>query len=728
MKLIFKGIVQGVGFRPTIYRIAKDMGLNGYVLNKGSEVEVVINKNHEEFIKELKKHLPPIAKISDIEKKECNKVFSDFKILYSKKGEKHSQIPTDIATCEKCLNEIFDQSNRRYHYPFTNCTVCGARFSLIKDIPYDRERTSMGEFDLCPNCTKEYNNPMDRRYHAQTISCKKCGPKYFLYDKNKKNLGEKDAISTFAKQIDSGKIGVIKSWGGMHLCCNLDEIPRFRGWYKRPQKSFAIMVRNFETAQKYGKITDYEKKILTSNKRPIVLLEKLKGEQASPGLNTIGIFLPYTGLHHLLFSYLKSDALLMTSANIPGEPMLIKNEDAFLLGADYYLLHNRKIPNRIDDSVVKIWNKKTFFIRKSRGFVPDPIHVTYKKNILSVGPGENIVGSVSHDKKLYSTQYVGNSKYYSVLDFLEKSLRHIIKLTHEKPNLDAVAIDKHPGYDSRVVGKKFAEESSAELFEIQHHHAHAASLMLENNLDESVVLSLDGLGYGDDGTFWGGEVLYSNFETFDRLGHLQNIPLLGGDMATKDPRRLVFAIFNSFGKEIYFKGEKADIFSKMIKKAPQSSSLGRILDAISCYLDICCKRTYDGEPAMKLESYLARGKPKYSFNIEVKNNVIETIDLFRQVDEIIKKPVSEKEKADLSYSMVKAIIDKLIDIAIFFADKNEFKNIGITGGVSYNIPITEMVKTKVEQKKLKLVVHNRIPNGDGGISVGQNAIVGSRIS
>jgi len=290
MKLIFKGIVQGVGFRPTIFRIAQNMGLKGYVLNKGSEVEVVIDRKEEEFIKKVKKQLPPIAKITDIEKIADTRLFKDFKILHSKKGSRHSQIPADVGICDSCLKELFDKTNKRYSFPFTNCTVCGARYSLIKDVPYDRERTSMNEFKLCKSCLEEYKNPLDKRYHAQTISCPQCGPIYHLYDKNKKDLGSNNAIKRFSEKLDQGKIGVIKSWGGMHLCSNLDEISRFRIWYNRPQKAFAVMVKDLKTAEKYAEITSDEKKLLTSNARPIVLVKKKKPENASPGLDTIGLF------------------------------------------------------------------------------------------------------------------------------------------------------------------------------------------------------------------------------------------------------------------------------------------------------------------------------------------------------------------------------------------------------------------------------------------------------
>jgi len=320
----------------------------------------------------------------------------------------------------------------------------------------------------------------------------------------------------------------------------------------------------------------------------------------------------------------------MTSANVPGDAMITSDEEAFSIEADYYLLHNRSIPNRVDDSVVRVWNGNRFFLRKSRGYVPDPLPVNYDEHVLSVGAGENICGAFSSDKHIFATQYIGNSKYYSTVEFLEQALRHLMKLTMKKPGIDAVVMDMHPGYDTRKVAKKFAEELSAPLIEVQHHHAHAASLLVDNQIDECVVLSLDGLGYGTDGAFWGGEILVSNLSDYKRVGHLENIPLLGGDAATYDPRRLVYAIFKKLGKEMFFKDNEAVVLSKLMNKSPFSSSMGRILDALSCYLNICCQRTYDGEPAMKLEKYLSMGKPKYSFDVKVKNDVVGTVDLFRQ--------------------------------------------------------------------------------------------------
>ena len=729
-KLIFKGVVQGVGFRPTVYRVANRLGSHGFVLNTGSEVEVVIDTDPDEFIFELRKDLPSLARIFSIEIVRDKRRFSDFKIKKSKQGSKQSLIPVDTALCDACLTELFDEKNRRYHYPFTNCTVCGARYSVIKNVPYDRNQTAMDEFPLCEECTKEYENPFDRRYHAQTISCPHCGPHYSIFDEKGQNIKSNNPIYEFAQRIDNGNIGVIKSWGGMHLCCTLDTISSFRSWYHRPQKSFAVMVKDSRAAKEFAIISKEKEDLLNSSNRPIVLLPKKKKLNVAPGLDYIGLFLPYTPVHYLLFDALEHNALVMTSANIPGEPMITENSDVFNLHADVYLLHNRKIPNRCDDSVIKSWRNNTFFIRKSRGYVPDPIPVSYDAHVVSVGPGENVTGGVSAHKNLYLTQYLGKTTSYETLNFLENSIRHLIKLTMEKGEIDAVAMDIHPGYESKRVAKSFAEEFHAPLFSFQHHWAHAASLLLDNNESRAVVLSLDGLGYGEDELLWGSEVIDTSFTSYSRISHLKAIPLLGGDKAAIDPRRIVFAIFDQFDEELFFTGKKAELFRKILSESPLSTSFGRVLDALSCYLDICCKRTYDGEPAMKLERYLSLGKKRFSFRPSVNQGVVDTVDLFQQLHKhstILSKPFTEKDKADLAVSFVDALVSSLTQEAINYAQDHSLKHIGVSGGVSYNIPIVEMIRAQVKKEKLQFLVHRRIPNGDGGISAGQNVLAGYKL-
>jgi hydrogenase maturation protein HypF len=728
MKLIFKGVVQGVGFRPLVYRTATALGLHGYVLNKGSEVEVVVDRDEDRFIAELLKALPAIASVSTINKVPDTRVFSDFRILHSRTGAKESLIPVDTAICPDCLRELSDPTDRRFGYPFINCTVCGARYSIVTGVPYDRERTSMDRFPLCDQCTLDYTTVDNRRYHAQTISCPRCGPRYTLYDRSGRDHGSDHAVQRFAEAIDTGSFGVIKTWGGMHLCCRLEDLARFREWYGRPQKPFAIMVRDAAAAERYADVTKDDRLVLTSNQRPIVVMRKRSEDLVAPGLDSIGVFLPYTGLQVLLFSCLSTDALVMTSANLPGEPMIIENDKAFSLGAEWYLLHNRRIPNRVDDTVVRLWRGNRFFLRKSRGFVPEVLPVDHGGQVLSVGAGENSTGALSVDHRLISTQYIGNVEYYDAAAFLGESLRHLMALFLQKPKIEAVAADLHPGYASKRVAQRFAAEFDAPLIQVQHHKAHAASLLVDSGLKRCVVLALDGLGYGDDGMFWGGEVLDATLTESVRIGHLRPFPLVGGDQATKDPRRLVFALCSLFGEHREFSGTDAELLAKAMTKAPLTCSMGRYLDALSCYLGICCNRTYSGEPAMKLEPYLAQGTPTYPFTAPVAGGIVDGVDVFRQLEDQTKgRRGTTKEVADLAYSAVHALLSGLVSIASERARQEGVSTIGLTGGVSYNLPMTDMVDDLVRKAGLSLVVHNKVPNGDGGIAVGQNVIAGQQL-
>ena len=729
--------MQGVGFRPTVYRVAKSLGLSGYVLNKGSNVEIGIkeNENVEEFLNSVMKELPSIASIDEIElKDEPINGYEDFEIIISSEGEKTSVTPVDTAICEECVRELFDENNRRYLYPFINCTSCGARFSVIENLPYDRVNTSMRDFEMCEDCLAEYTNPMDRRFHAQTISCPGCGPKYMLYGRDKEIVEERDPIKSFARLIDEGAIGIAKSWGGMHIICKFDQANRLRKLYGRPAKPFAVMFRDLSAVEKYVELKEGEEKLLTSAHRPIVLLDKNPSlddlDDISPGLGNVGIYLPYSGFHYVLFYYLNSDGIIMTSANVPGEPMVIRNEDAFLLKADYFLLHNRKIVNRIDDSVVRCYGGKFFFLRKSRGFIPTGIKVPYNDRVLSLGAGENVSFSISKNNNLYSSQYIGNTFHYPTLEFLASSKGQMMELLGLRMDeIDAIGVDMHPRYSTRRYGKKLAEEYSIELVEVQHHWAHAASLMLDAGVDEVVALTLDGTGYGVDGKAWGGEILRARYSGFERVGSLEEIPLIGGEEAIKDPRRIVFAIFSLLGRQVpYFGDKEAEVMEKLMKRAPKTSSFGRILDALSCYLGICERMTYDGEPAMKLERYLARGERKYEFEtcVEKKDRkIVKTLPLFDRLADYSANGVgTEKKKAALAYSFVFALIEEMVEIAADTCVSNDIPYIGITGGVSYDIPIVRMTEELVKEKGLKFLTHDRIPNGDEGISIGQNVVVG----
>ncbi|MBU0624074.1 MAG: carbamoyltransferase HypF, partial [Candidatus Thermoplasmatota archaeon] len=485
MRITVYGIVQGVGFRPTVYRVAKAMGLKGFVLNNGSNVEIHVDRDGEKFLVELKRALPALARIDRAEFEDIDEDLGDFSIAQSHDGKRVSLIPTDTAICGNCVADFEHSSDRRHLFPFTNCTECGARFTVIADLPFDRARTSMVDFPMCPTCSKEYSSPEDRRFHAQTISCPKCGPKYTLYDNQKRPI-RGDAFKGFAEKIDEGSVGLLKGWGGMHIICALESASRLRKVYRRGDKPYAVMIRNLETAKKYVKLNDQERRLLTSPQRPIVLLHKREDsiqalEKVSPALGNLGVMLPYSGAHMLMFHHLKADGVIMTSANPPGEPMVIENEKAFGLGLDYYLMHNRKIIHRCDDSVVKVNSSRTNFTRKSRGFVPVPIEANHKHPVIGVGAQWDVTGSVSRNGEIFLTQYVGESQQYPTLQYLDEAIHHLAGLLGVK-EFETIGLDKHPRYSTRIVARRLASEYGCQLIETQHYHAHAAALKIDRRI------------------------------------------------------------------------------------------------------------------------------------------------------------------------------------------------------------------------------------------------------
>jgi len=720
MKLILKGTVQGVGFRPTVYRVARSLDLNGYVKNKGGEVEVVIDRDHELFLKKLKDNLPPLAEIKDIDIQEENAPEKGFKIVGSSDGEKESStIPVDTALCEDCLEEMKDDDDRRENYAFTNCTNCGARYSAIYSLPYDRKKTTMEKFPMCEDCLEEYKDPMDRRFHAQTISCPKCGPEYTLYDEKENKIG---GISDFIDLIEKGNIGVAKSWGGMHIVCRLNKIPELRDDYQRPQKPFAIMVPDLEIAKKYAKVERED--LFTGPRRPIMVFEK-KGEEkkvldyAAPDLPTVGIMLPYTGFHHLFFEKSDLEAVVMTSANLPGEPMIIDNNEAFNLPFKYFLLHNRKIANRVDDSLVRTHEKNAFIIRRSRGYVPSALEFDEGK-IMAAGADKDGCFALSTDGLLYASQYLGDLKSYDATRFYEDTREYMMSLLGIE-ELESVAVDLHPRYQSRKLGYSIAEEFDTKIKEVQHHWAHGASLLLEHDLEEIITIAVDGTGYGDDGNSWGGEVLYCNKTKYERLNHLEPFPLLGGEEAVRDPRRLVYAIQKKKGYEgSYFSIEQKNVFDKMMDDSVKTTSFGRLLDAVSAGLDVCKKRTYEGEPAMKLENLLMEGNPVKKYEVEVIGDKIKTLDSFLTMMN------DDASKQNRAASYVDSISEAIAISAARASEDKGIEHIGISGGVSYNKPIVKSIRSHLRNRGYELLVHKKIPNGDMGIPFGQAVIASNK--
>lgn len=723
MRIVIRGTVQGVGFRPAVYRTAASLGLRGTVRNDGSCVTIDIDDG-ERFLERFLKELPPLARIDSVERTDCPLPddVKGFTIIPSSEGKREGfSIPTDTAVCARCVEDI--RSGRRKGYPFTTCTDCGPRFTLLRSLPYDRASTSMSAFPACPECGREYTSPEDRRFHHQTVCCSQCGPQYYLLDSEGGRIGG-DPISNFARLLKEGKIGIAKSWGGMHICCLLSETMHMREWYGRKQKPFAVMVKDLESAKRYCTLTKEEEEQLTSPFRPIVLVRKKVSditEAVSPGLDNMGIFLPYTGMHHILFDLLGEDALIMTSANVPGEPMILDDREIMTLGADAYLLHDQEIINRADDSVVRMCDDSTFYLRKSRGAVPSYLEVPLKGSAVAVGAQENLAGSVAVGGRIYPTQHIGNGEGIGVPEYLESAIRFQMSLTGCEPQI--VAEDLHPAYLNRRFASALAEEYSAELIDVQHHWAHVASLMTDhNNMERMTALALDGTGHGDDKQAWGGEVLSCDYRGYKRLAQLEYIPLLGGQKAVTDLRRLRFAIdtMNGDGNRTSFTDSEAQILCKMMDRSVKTSSFGRLLDALSFYLGVCETRTYDGEPAMKLEPLLSKGKLVDGFETSTENGIIRTAHLFSGLEKC-------SSKADAAYSVVYNVLSEMVDSASEDAERNGEKYIGITGGVSYDVPIVHMAETLAAERGMKIYYHNSVPNGDGGISTGQAAIALRRL-
>ncbi len=735
-RIVVKGVVQAVGFRPFVYRTAKNIGIKGYVRNFMDRVEIVAVCSDDvlkKFVSELKENAPPLSKIESIEidKISIEKDYDDFYILKSEESSEagESIIPPDISICDKCLEEIFDPKNRRYLYPFTVCTDCGARFSIIEDMPYDREKTSMKIFKMCKKCEEEYRDPLNRRYHAEPIACAECGPKYELY-KGKKKINTENPIKKCAELLDNGYIIAIMGIGGTHLACdayNSDAVKELRRRINRKYKPFAVMVKDVKTAKKVAYISKREIEVLESFSRPIIVLRsrRIVSEYVAPYLDSIGIMLPYSGMHHILFKYLKTDAVVMTSMNIAGEPMIIDKKEVLKSKfQDYSLVHDRRIINRVDDSVVKAVAGSTVFIRRSRGYVPLPIEISKnfgeKSSVLALGAQENTTACILKGKKAYITQHIGDLSNIKTLEFLEDAVKKLAKMLRIK-RFSAVAVDMHPLYASRSIANEFCDR----VVEVQHHFAHAYSLLAEKNIEEAVVIAVDSVGYGTDGKIWGGEILVCSPREGinERYAHLEYQPLLGMEKAVEYPERFVAGVLGrvyGYIPDRILKNFNKDVLEKQLKNninIVETSSCGRVLDAVSYLLGVCERRTYEGEPAIRLEAFARKGKASLKIPVYVDEGVIKTSELIRWIFENRNK----YKKADVAMSAQRAIAEALVESALRASKEYSIKTIGISGGVAYNNEITAFIKSSIEKRGCRFYINTKVPCGDGGISLGQVA-------
>ena len=745
-RLIVKGVVQGVGFRPFVWRLATELGLGGSVSNRGDAgVEILVEGEPlsiATFVKDLRGRLPPLARVDSIEAFSAEPLGErSFSIAPSHDGgDGAGLIPPDVAVCEPCVADLL-AGTRYHHYWATSCTNCGPRFTVIKALPYDRPRTSMEDFPMCPDCEREYTDPLDRRYHAQTTACPVCGPR-LRFDGDLE-----DPIGRAAAALRAGKIVAIKGIGGTHLACdatNEEAVKALRGRRGRPAQPFALMAATRSMVEQFAAATDEEWRLLESPRRPIVVLRKRPGalsEEVAPGLHTVGVMLPYTGLHHLLFRRFEGP-LVMTSANLPGRPMLVEDE-AIRKGlveiADHFLLHDRRIVARCDDSVLRRSGGTAKFLRRSRGYVPEPLPIDLGDvPILALGPETDLTFALYAGGAATLSQHVGSVDNLETFAFLAEAIDHLTRLLRT-PAPRVIACDLHPTFLTTRHAEDLAARLGARLVRVQHHEAHAAAVMAEHGLDELVAIVLDGFGYGRDGNAWGGEVFLARRGRIERAGSLASVALPGGDLAARRPLRMVASFLHAAGLEqerierlLQQRGMRAEEVAVLLgqiaagKNAPQTTSAGRFLDAVSALLGLSAVRTYEGEPAMRLEALATGGTPlaaPVALEEDAGRLVLNTVALFA----FLYDRRSAERPQDLAATAQDALARGTAALATEVARREGVRAIGLSGGVAYNDAISSRIQRDVENAGFSFFTNERVPCGDGGVAFGQLAVAATSV-
>lgn len=736
------GIVQGVGFRPFVYNEAVRNNLKGWVKNTSEGVYIDLEGeeiNIEEFLKTLKNSPPPLSKIEEITVEDKSiKGYKSFTIEKSNEiSNSITLISPDMAICKECEMDIKNPENRRYKYPFTNCTNCGPRYSIIKKLPYDRAMTIMEEFKMCPMCQQEYENPLNRRFHAQPNACKDCGPEVWLTDNLGNGIEHKEPIEGLIELLKKGYIAGVKGLGGFHLVCdgkNEQSIKTLRERKKRPYKSLALMMRDIDTVKKYCEVNDLEEEILTGRKRPILLLRKknnLLPNNISPDNNRLGVMLPYTPLHMLLFNE-ELDVLIMTSANSSGLPMVYKNEDAvekLKHVVDYFLFHNREIYMPVDDSVVQVVGSKENVIRSARGYAPMALKLNNISDCLSCGSQLKNTFAISKEHHVFISPHIGDMENLEVYNSFVRGVEHFKNIYSIKPKI--IAFDMHPDF----LGRQYSKNLEGVKVPIQHHHAHIVSCMVENNINREVIgIAYDGTGYGTDGKVWGGEFLICNYKDFERIGHLDYTPLPGGEIAIKEPYRMALSyLYKSYGEQVdnFISWEKplennmTKNILNLIKRnlnCIETSSMGRFFDAVSALLDLKRKVTYEGEAAIALESICSLDeKGVYSYGI-CNNNGELIINEKKIIMDIMKDLKDGVNKGKIAKRFHNTVIAFTIDMCEKIRDIKGINGVALSGGVFQNNILLKGIALGLEKQGFKVYTHGKIPTNDGGISLGQLVI------
>ncbi|HLO83691.1 MAG TPA: carbamoyltransferase HypF [Nostocaceae cyanobacterium] len=769
-----RGTVQGVGFRPTVYRLAKAYGLKGEVCNDGQGVLIRAagsEENLTEFIQKLKQECPPLARINEIIRQpylgEFN--FDDFIISHSISSQVKTQIVPDAATCPQCQKEIFDPFSRYFRYPFTNCTHCGPRLSIIRAIPYDRNNTSMAIFPMCSDCNQEYQDVENRRFHAQPVACHVCGPHAWLERADNKPvtasmfsmLDDVDAVCTL---LQKGEIVAIKGLGGIHLACDATQeaaVQKLRQRKKRYHKPLALMARDINIISEYCQLNKKEQELLTSPAAPIVLLairnDQKVAPSVAPGQNSLGFMLPYTPLHHLILRRMNRP-IVLTSGNLSDEPQCIDNQEAKdKLGqiADYFLLHNREIINRVDDSVVRVIDNKLQTIRRARGYAPAPLNLppdfAEVKPILAMGGELKNTFCLLQSGEAILSQHLGDLENAAAFKAYQDTLNLYLNLFEHQPEI--IAIDKHPEYLSTKLGQELASVNQIKLQEIQHHHAHIAACMAENQLPLNSLpvlgIAFDGLGYGEDNTLWGGEFLLADYRQFKRLAKFKPVAMIGGEKAIYQPWRNTYAhLISAFNWEDlqqkypnlelldFLEQKPLKLMNQLIEKginSPLASSVGRLFDAVAVAIGICREEcSYEGQAAINLEALVDvnilnndKEIQNYPFKVDFLDSIycIDPSPMWLALLTDLQQRVTPEEIATKFH---KSLTNAVVKIVQHLTVENTINNVVLTGGVFQNRILLEQVTKNLQKLDINVLTHSLVPANDGGLSLGQAVIAAAR--
>ena len=756
-----RGVVQGVGFRPFIYRLAHEEGLAGFVGNDTGGVRIEIEGTEgrmKAFLARLRSEQPPLARIDSLSVRELPATGeAGFRIVVSERlGRVSTGIPADAATCPDCLRELLDPQDRRYRYPFLNCTNCGPRFTITRSIPYDRPQTSMAKFPMCPACQREYDDPTNRRFHAQPNACWECGPRVWLVGADGAEIPADDAVTACVDRLVAGQIMAIKGIGGFHLSVDATSeaaVVRLRERKHRYGKPLAVMVRDLHAARAVCALTAEEEALLTTSARPIVLARRRKGsciaDNVAPGIPWLGVFLPYAPLQHLLFADPRIKALVMTSANLSEEPIAIDNDEALTrLGgiADAFLMHNREILQRCDDSVAALVDGAPQIIRRARGFVPLGVGLPLDAPpLLAVGGHLKDVFALAQGRFAYQSQHLGDLENLMGIKFFEESLNHLMRTFEIEPQ--TVVHDMHPGYLSTGWARKWAQERGLGLVAVQHHHAHVAGCMAEHGLTGEVIgLALDGTGYGVDGRIWGGEVLITRLGSFERFAHLEYVPMPGGEAAIKEPWRMALGHLRAAGFQIGssktlglvgVNEKEARVLARMMERginAPLTSSLGRLFDAVAALVLSRREVDYEAQAAIELEGIAVDepdDEPGYAMELVGGDWVrrepvqISAAPLWRELVRDLQAGVS---KARIAARFHAGVAAGFVRAAVLARTATGVNRVALTGGCMHNRRLARLLRAKLEAEGFEVFQHRRVSPGDGGLSYGQVVVAAAMLN